>query len=272
MSKAQPVEQPDIKLKIKEAETCHSMGMIDEALALYEQVLSLSSDQDVGGNGDIENKISGLREELALREVDENQGLRPEDITLFRKNLSLSDDVPTILDGARALKELGLVEEAAVEYEKLLKFDFEKSDYANLDYSPAQIVVDYLTCLIQTENAREVVKKAYKVIYQHKLTDKETAEIQFWLGCEMEKMDQRDPALELFETAAKIDPNHAKLCQKLEALKSNFSTSSRYDYLIRNEMVTTNQLQEALSISKKIGKSVEFVLTDRFDVDKDEVG
>jgi type II secretory ATPase GspE/PulE/Tfp pilus assembly ATPase PilB-like protein len=272
MSKAQPVEQADIKMKIKEAETCHSMGMIDEALALYEQVLSLSSDQDVDGNGDIQNKISGLREELALREVDENQGLRPEDITLFKKNLSLTDDVPTILDGARALKELGLVEEAAVEYEKLLKFDFEKSDYANLDYSPAQIVVDYLTCLIQTENARKVAKKAYKVIYQHKLTDKETADIQFWLGCEMEKMDQRDPALELFENAAKIDPNNAKLSQKLEALKSNISTGSRYDYLLRNEMVTTNQLQEALAISKKIGKSVEFVLTDRFNVEKDDVG
>jgi type II secretory ATPase GspE/PulE/Tfp pilus assembly ATPase PilB-like protein len=266
------VEQADIKMKIKEAETCHSMGMIDEALALYEQVLSLSSDQDVDGNGDIQNKISGLREELALREVDENQGLRPEDITLFKKNLSLTDDVPTILDGARALKELGLVEEAAVEYEKLLKFDFEKSDYANLDYSPAQIVVDYLTCLIQTENARKVAKKAYKVIYQHKLTDKETADIQFWLGCEMEKMDQRDPALELFENAAKIDPNNAKLSQKLEALKSNISTGSRYDYLLRNEMVTTNQLQEALAISKKIGKSVEFVLTDRFNVEKDDVG
>jgi type II secretory ATPase GspE/PulE/Tfp pilus assembly ATPase PilB-like protein len=272
MSKAQPGEQPDIKLKIKEAETCHSMGMIDEALALYEQVLSLSSDQDVGSNGDIQNKINGLRKELALREVDENQGLRPEDITLFKKNLSLSDDVPTILDGARALKELGLVEEAAAEYEKLLKFDFEKSDYANLDYSPAQIVVDYLTCLIQTENAQEVVKKAYKVIYQHKLTDKETAEIQFWLGCEMEKMDQRDPAFELFENAAKIDPDHAELSRKLEALKSNISTGSRYDYLLRKEMVTTNQLQEALAISKKIGKSVEFVLTDRFNVEKNEVG
>jgi type II secretory ATPase GspE/PulE/Tfp pilus assembly ATPase PilB-like protein len=272
MSKAQPGEQPDIKLKIKEAETCHSMGMIDEALALYEQVLSLSSDQDVGSNGDIQNKINGLRKELALREVDENQGLRPEDITLFKKNLSLSDDVPTILDGARALKELGLVEEAAAEYEKLLKFDFEKSDYANLDYSPAQIVVDYLTCLIQTENAQEVVKKAYKVIYQHKLTDKETAEIQFWLGCEMEKMDQRDPAFELFENAAKIDPNHAELSRKLETLKSNISTGSRYDYLLRKEMVTTNQLQEALAISKKIGKSVEFVLTDRFNVEKNEVG
>ena len=272
MSKAQPVEQTDIKLKIKEAETCHSMGMIEAALTLYEEVLSLSSDQDVDGNGDVRNKINHLRKELELREMAENEGLSAEDISIFRKNLSMHDDVPTILDGARALKELGLLEEATVEYEKLLQFDFGKSDYSKLDYSPAQIVVDYLTCLLQTKQAREVVKKAHKVIYQHNLTDKETAQIQFWLGCEMEKRDQRDQALELFETAVKIDPNNAEIVHKLEALQSGISTGSKYDYLLGNKMVTTHQLQEALAISKKIGKSVEFVLTDRFKVEKDEVG
>jgi len=272
MSKAQPVEQTDIQLKIKEAETCHSMGMIEEALTLYEQVLSLTSDQGADDNGDVRGKISHLRKELELQETAENQGLTPEDISIFRKNLSLHDDVPTILDGARALKELGLVEEATVEYEKLLEFDFGKSDYSKLDYSPAQIVMDYLTCLLQTKNAQDVVKKAYKVIYQHNLSDKETARIQFWLGTEMEKRDQRDQALELFETAVKIDPNNAEVTRKLESLKSNISTSSRYDYLLRNNLVTTNQLQEALAISKKIGKSLEFVLTDRFSIKKDEVG
>jgi len=272
MSKAQPVEQTDIKLKIKEAETCHSMGMIEAALTLYEEVLSFSSDQDVDGNGDVRSKISHLRKELELREMAENEGLSAEDISIFRKNLSMHDDVPTILDGARALKELGLLEEATVEYEKLLQFDFGKSDYSKLDYSPAQIVVDYLTCLLQTKQAREVVKKAHKVIYQHNLTDKETAQIQFWLGCEMEKNDQRDQALELFETAVKIDPNNAEIVNKLEALQSGISTGSKYDYLLGNKMVTTHQLQEALAISKKIGKSVEFVLTDRFKVERDEVG
>ena len=272
MSKAQPVEQTDIQLKIKEAEICHQMGMTEEALALYEQVLSLSSDEDADGNGDVRSKIGQLRKELELQELDEKQGLTEEDISIFRKNLSMHDDVPTILDGARALKELGLIEEAAVEYEKLMDFDFGKSDYSKLDYSPAQIVVDYLTCLLQTEQPPEVVKKAYKAIYQHSLTDKETAQIQFWLGCEMEKRDQRDQALELFETAGKIDSHNAEIARKLETVKSSLSTSSRYDYLLRNKLVTTNQLQEALAISKKIGKSVEFVLTDRFSVKKDEVG
>jgi type II secretory ATPase GspE/PulE/Tfp pilus assembly ATPase PilB-like protein len=55
-------------------------------------------------------------------------------------------------------------------------------------------------------------------------------------------------------------------------LSSKISSSSRYDYLLSKKFVTTNQLQEALAISKKIHKSVEFVLIDRFKVNKDEVG
>jgi type II secretory ATPase GspE/PulE/Tfp pilus assembly ATPase PilB-like protein len=272
MSKAQPLEQTDIQTKIKEAETCHSMGMNEEALSLYEQVLSLSSDQDDQSSEAVRNKISHLRKEIEIQEMAENQGLSAEDITLFRKNLSLHDDVPTILDGARALKELGLIEEATVEYEKLLQFDFGKSDYSKLDYSPAQIVVDYLTCLLQTQQVRDVAQKANKAIYQHHLNDKENAKIQLWLGNEMEKRDQRDQALELYEAAAKIDPKNEEITHKLNALQSSVSTSSRYDYLLTNKLVTTNQLQEALAICKKIGKSVEFVLVDRFKVKKKEVG
>ena len=263
MSKAQTVEQTDIQTKIKEAEACHSMGMIEEALSLYEQILTLTSPQDDQSSETFRNKISDLRKEIEMRAMAENQGLSAEDITLFRKNLSLHDDVPTILDGARALKELGLHEEATVEYEKLMQFDFGKSDYSKLDYSPAQIVVDYLTCLLQTRQAREVVQRAYKVIYQHNLNDKENAQIQFWLGIEMEKKDQRDQALELYETAAKIDPKNQEIKEKLNSIKSSISTSSRYDYLLKNKLVTTNQLQEALAICKKIGKSVEFVLIDQ---------
>ena len=248
------------------------MGMLDEALTLYEQILSLSSDDTDLDLETFRNKIDQLRKEQETREMADNQGLSAEDITLFRKNLSLHDDVPTILDGARALKELGLVEEAIVEYEKLLEFDFNKSDYSKLDYSPAQIVVDYLTCLLQTKQVEEVVKKAFKVIYQHQLSDKENAQIQFWLGSEMEKQGQRDQALELYESAAKIDPNSEEIANRVNSLKSSISASSRYDYLLRNNLVNTNQLQEALAISKKIGKSVEFVLVDRFRVKKKEVG
>jgi type II secretory ATPase GspE/PulE/Tfp pilus assembly ATPase PilB-like protein len=117
-----------------------------------------------------------------------------------------------------------------------------------------------------------VVKTAYKVIYKHSLKDPEIAQLKFWLGSEMEKQSQNDIAIELYKKASEIDPKNSEISDKLNSLTTKISSSSKYDYLLSSKLVTTNQLQEALAISKKINKSVGFVLIDRFKVKKEEVG
>ncbi len=272
MKDLQPVEQDEIKMRIKEAETCYSMGMIREALQVYEQVVAELAGNDGQIRENLRGKIIRLKKELDDQEEAENQGVSPEDISIFKKTLSVHDDVPTLLDGAAALKELGLMEEAIVEYEKLLQFDYTKFDYSKFDYSPGKIICDYLDCLLEVKQPQEVVKEANKAIYNHSLKEKETAEIKLWLGVQLEKKDHHDLAYELFETASKIDPANPEILNRLNSLKAKVSSSSRYDYLLRNKIVTTNQLQEALAIAKKMNKSVEFILVDRFSISKAEVG
>jgi tetratricopeptide (TPR) repeat protein len=199
MANPQAAEQSNLKIKIKEAETCYSMGMIKDALTVYEQILPDAEAQDNHIHETIREKIGQLKKELVDREEADSQGLSAEEISIFKKTLSSSDDVPTILDGARALKELGLLDEAVAEYEKLLDFDFSKSDYSKLDYSPAKIIQDYLTCLLDVISPQDIVKQAYKVIYQHSLKDPETAKLKFWLGTQMEKKSQNELAAELYK-------------------------------------------------------------------------
>ena len=259
-------------LKLKEAETCHAMGMRDEACRLYEQVLTQDEELKPEARKSIQNKIIQLQKEIKAQRESENKGLTAEDIFIFKKTLTPSDDVPTILDGAAALRELGLMEEAIAEYEKLLSIDYSAIDQAELEISPDQIIMDYLASLLEKAEPEEVVKKAYKVIYQHNLSDKDTVRIKFWLGRELEKKNLHDLAVDLYTTAAEIDPDDQDIAMRLNALKSKVSSSSRYDYLLRNKSVTTNQLQEALTIAKKMNKSVEFVLVDRFRVKKEQLG
>jgi len=213
-----------------------------------------------------------LKKDIEDQEEAESQGFSEEDISIFKKTLSSHDDVPTLLDGAAALKELGLMEEAIAEYEKLLEFDYSKFNYSEADYSPTKIICDYLTCLLDVKQPQDVVKTAYKVIYKQNIQEKETAQLKFWLGLQLDRKDHFDLAYDLYEAAASIDPSHTEAIERLNALKARISTSSRYDYLIRNKIVTTNQLQEALAITKKMNKSVEFVLVDRFGVKKEDVG
>jgi type II secretory ATPase GspE/PulE/Tfp pilus assembly ATPase PilB-like protein len=272
MGNTQAVGQTDVKIKIKEAETCYSMGMIRDALNVYQQVLSIAPIKDHETHEDVRQKIIQLKKEIEEQESAETKGVSAEDITIFKKTLSAHEDVPTLLDGARALKELGLIEEAIAEFKKLLEFDFTKSDYSKFDCSPGDIIRDYLGCLIDTQKPQVVAEEAVKVIDRHKLEDSKVAEIKFWLGTEIEKKSENDLALELFKAASNLDPDNDDLTAKLSSLSAKTSSNSRYDHLLSGKFVTTNQLQEALSISKKIGKSVEFVLIDRFRVDKEVVG
>ncbi len=272
MNDIQPITQSEMEMRIKEAETCYSMGMMNESLTIYEQILSGLPGKDGQIRETVRSKIKKIKKDIQVREEADNKGFSKEDISIFKKTLSVHDDVPTLLDGAAALKELGLMDEAIAEYEKLLEFDYTKFDYSKIDYSLVKIIRDYLCCLLDIKQPQKAVKEAYKVIYKHNLKEKETAELKYWLGLQLEKKDQNDLAYELYETAAEIDPSNKEIFDRLNSLKAKISSSSRYDYLVRNKIVTTNQLQESLAIAKKINKSVEFVLVDRFSVNKDEVG
>jgi len=272
MNDIQSIGQTEIEMKIKEADTCHSMGMMREAIQVYEQILADLSENDGPIRETIGIKITQLKKEMEDQQGTECQGISEEDLSLFKKTLSSHDDIPTLFDGAAALKELGLMKEAIGEYEKLLELDFSKFDSTQYEYSPDKIICDYLDCLLVVKQPQEVVKEAYKVVYKLSLKEKKTAKIKFWLGLQLEKREHTDLAYELFQTAAEIDSSNEEFVDKLNSLKDKISSSSRYDYLIRNELVTTNQLQEALAISKKLKKSIETVLVDRFNIKKKDVG
>ena len=229
MNDIQPINQSEIEVSIKEAETCYSMGMMNESVTIYERILSGLQGREGQIRETIRSKIKKIKQEIEIQEEADNKGFTEEDISIFKKTLAVHDDVPTLLDGAAALKELGLMDEAIAEYEKLLEFDYTKFDYSNFDYSPVRIMRDYLTCLLEIKQPQKAVKEAYKVIYKHNLKEKETAELKYWLGLQLEKKDQKDLAYELYETASEIDPSNKEIIDRLNSLKAKISSSSRYD-------------------------------------------
>ena len=272
MNGTQAAGPSELDLKIKEAETCYAMGMFEESLILYEHVIASGKSIPPQARQTLSEKVGRLKKEILERQASERKGLSPEDISIFRKTMSKQKDIPTLLDGAAALKELGLMEEAVAEYEKLLALDHTACDDSKSDYSPSKIIVDYLTCLLEVADPPEVVKKAYKIIYQQNLDEKAAAGVNSWLGQQMERRDLHDLAFELYKTAAEMNPADEGIAGRLNALKGKLASNSRYDYLIRSKVVSANQLQEALAIAKKINKSVEHVLVDRFKIDVQEVG
>ena len=64
MNDFQPTDQSRMDVKIKEAETCYSMGMMHEAVSAYEQVLNGLSGNDGQIRETIRAKIKQVRKEM----------------------------------------------------------------------------------------------------------------------------------------------------------------------------------------------------------------
>ena len=62
---------PDVDVRINEAEVCRSMGLYDESLTIYEQILAGLPESDGELVETVKTKIADIRSEIADREQTE---------------------------------------------------------------------------------------------------------------------------------------------------------------------------------------------------------
>ena len=107
---------------------------------------------------------------------------------------------------------------------------------------------------------------------EYNLSEGRLAQLRFSLGVEMEKIGHPDLALDVYRTTAEMDPENKDIKQKIDRIVSKLTPTSRYDYLLNRGLVTPEQLQKALTASKRIKKSVEFILKQQFRLKKADIG
>ena len=142
----------------------------------------------------------------------------------------------------------------------------------NQDYPTAKIIPDLAECLFATHSPSRVIDQIEKIVAEKHLNDSDKAEINFRLGMEMEQRDHMDLALEFYESVKEVDPKYDGIQTRIELLQRSRAYDSKYGYLLESKIVTTTQLQNALALSKKAGKSVEFVLMDQNRIEKGQIG
>jgi len=252
----------DISSKLNEAEVCRSMGLLSEALNVYEQIIEKNPDLDRENEDFILKNIKDIKKEIANLERIDSDGVSDKEISIFKKTLSSDRDVPAILDSAFAFKDLGLHAEAIAEYEKLFYLD-----------CPNDVIVpQIIESLLKVHSPSTVVGKINKMFEGQKLEETDLSQIYYFFGNELEKRDHRDIALDLFKTGEELDSENDDIKKKIESLSAEYSSGSRYDYLLNNKMVTTDQLRKAVTLSKKMKKSVEYVLIEHFSILKEAIG
>jgi type II secretory ATPase GspE/PulE/Tfp pilus assembly ATPase PilB-like protein len=247
--------------KINEADVCFSMGLFEEALSIYEQVIKEFPDLTGDKLRSLEEKIINVRKELEEKEKDEAGSVSSQEISMLKKSLSGQEDIPAILDSASAFKDLGLYEEALAEFEKLL----------TVEHPPEKLVPEMADCLLKMHSPNELLQKIAKLVDDQRISAEKRGRIEFLFGEEMERRDHRDLSLDLYEEAEKHAPEDEEIQKRLEQVRSRVSSGSKYDYLLRQNLVSTDQLQQAANLSKQQRKSVEAVLFDNFGISKEDI-
>jgi len=252
----------DIESRINEAEVCRSMGLYGDSLNIYENLLSLISPQDTATRDKIKKRINLLNKEMSDSEKEKSGKVSAQDLSMLKKTIVREGDVNETLDSASAFQEMGLHGEAIAEYVKLISKKYPKE----------KVVPKLSESLLKLHSPNKAVKEFERILKPLKLAKKPLARFKFLFGQELERREYRDQAHDLYQAATKLDPVDSEIQKCYLSLAATFTTGSKYDYLLRENIVTTDKLQQAFALSKKMNKSVEFVLIEHFHISKDVLG
>ena len=106
MAKAEPSVKSDAGTKLNEAEVCYSMGLYDEALSIFNQILQDFPDLDDQKKTSVQSKIDEIKAHIEEQSADEAGSVSTEEISMLKKSLSGQEDAPAIIDSASAFKDL----------------------------------------------------------------------------------------------------------------------------------------------------------------------
>ncbi|RLB41958.1 MAG: hypothetical protein DRH12_06835 [Deltaproteobacteria bacterium] len=193
--------------KLKEAEVYYSMGLVDEAKEAYRAILfsglQLTAEQRALAEkrlGELEGEDKGQEEEEGLELANE--------VMVTTEGLASEGNIQAILDGAFALRELALYDEAINEYVKLF----------SLDYPPEKVVPEICKCLLRSSPPAKVKEDVSRIIEEYVAEDHGKAMAKFRLGLEMERLNKLHYAMELYQEAALLDPGDERIKERIEYL------------------------------------------------------
>ena len=238
----------DISDKVKEAETYRSMGLLEDSILIYEEILSSENAIEDTTRNRFESTVAYIREELEALENGEENTVTAEEIAIIKDTLSLTDEMPHILESASAFMELGQYKHALAEYEKLLAKEYAWKDF----------VQNIATCLLKCCGPSEMLQTVKEMVAKSEIGYQDKAEILFRLGLEMQKRDLKVFAQEFCCSAGEFDPDSEEIEKWLDSNVLRQQLISRHDHQIIHNKITSQQteLEESNSQQGDLDESI----------------
>jgi type II secretory ATPase GspE/PulE/Tfp pilus assembly ATPase PilB-like protein len=250
----------DTQIRIREAEEYYRHGLYTEASQLYERLLSEAS-LDPETADSIAERIREIDKKIKEMESIDRQVLSSRDLDCIRSTWGKQEKPSDILQSGKAFGELGLHKEALGEFIKLLSKDY-----------PLQESVRWiLDSLCAAHPGGRMLEPLQTALKEAEVEAKLGLDLIFACGKELCKRQMTEVAEAFFNVVKEDNPRYPGLAAELARFGSSQRYDSRYAFLLENKLVNTEQLQQALAMAKKSGKSVEAVLQEEFRIPKTQI-
>lgn len=241
----------EIQTRLQEAELYISHGLLDEAKGLLE---SLLSDVPQGHEPDLREKIEIRLEQLSrgiLAAADQDESAAGEDNDLERK---FSNCIGLIEAGfyKEAIEELKVLEEAG--------------------YRPGEVRANIGELYLKLNSPFDAIEYLEAALSQGDLGRDERLEVLYKLAITYENTGSVTKAISCLEEITSIDRNFRNAAEKLEALTQTAQKYGRFYYLIRNNLISKEDLERAREQAKQARKPIETVLMNQFGIEKEQIG
>ncbi len=239
----------NIEARLLEAEIYAGQGLVEEAKAIYEAILSELGDEIPAHiRTEIENKIK----DLGNKKETSSSGVIEETTDEFEKSYL----------NCIGLFEAGFYKEAIDEFTLLLKYG-QRTGHIHGKIGEAYLRLD------MPFDALEHLEKA---VASNELSREERLDYLYLLSFTYEKTGAVAMAIQALEEIMRLDPNFRNVSERLEDLTKTANKYGRFYYLIQEGILTEEQLERAKDIARSSKKSIEEILLTQFGIEKSELG
>ena len=239
-----------LEAKVQEAELYYAQGLVDEASAIYADIL------------EHEALAPQLKEKIEKR-LQAIQDVTKDEPTVL--------NIPTVPDekGPEDLyhNSLGLIDAG---FHKEALEDLQK--LAEQGWNPSRVHSKIAECYVALNMPFEALEH-FKIAADNLPTeDNERLEILYQLALVQEQIGAVPDAIDILEQIAAISPNFRNAASRLEELSKSAQRYGRFYYLIRANKLTDAQLEKAKELAKRNKKTIESILLYHYGISKADLG
>ena len=110
------------------------------------------------------------------------------------------------------------------------------------------------------------------ILHASPISSEQAAKMKFDMALRMEGAGEKRLALMLYREAQRLGLRTREIQQKIRSLDGDAPATHRFDHLIRHQVITPEQLEQARKQAAIRHKSVEYILINEHNVDKEVIG